>query len=104
MEEMVENQVRCMFLLEQQTHSKPLNVTSSPSTSSTSSGSSATLPNSSAAPVPEVKQKTPFNRTDKRRFSFFTRRSHKDTWKKAGVQLNTSQMWLWLSEGGGVCW
>ncbi|XP_067932133.1 bicaudal D-related protein homolog isoform X2 [Watersipora subatra] len=81
MEEMVENQVRCMFLLEQQNNSKVLNVGSTPNTPNTPSnaGSSSTLPHTPAAGNLEGKQKTAFNRSDKRRFSFFQRRSNKDS-------------------------
>lgn len=74
----MENQVRCMFLLEQKNSSKPLNVNSLPASPSTSSLSASAAASPVAAP-PEIKQKTPFNRTDKRRFSFFQRRGNKDT-------------------------
>ena len=49
-----------MFLLEQQNKGRPLHVTSSPA---------------AADKPPEIKQKAPFNRTDRRRFSFFGKRS-----------------------------
>jgi len=89
MEEMVEHQVRCMFLLEQKSSAKPLNVASTPNTPSAAAGggtsahaslsrTASTSQASAKQTTPEVKQKSPFNRTDRRRFSFFHRRSNKD--------------------------
>ena len=77
MEEMVENQVRTMFLLEQKTQgSRPLTVVSSPSPSSAppSKTSSPAAASSQSPAAPEIKQQSPFNRTDNRRFSLFRRK------------------------------
>jgi len=56
MEEMVENQVRTMFLLEQHNKGTTLQVTASPKS------------------PPEVKQRAPLSRSDSKRFSFFRRK------------------------------
>ena len=77
MEEMVENQVRTMFLLEQKTQgSRPLTVVSSPSPNSAppSKTSSPAAASSQSPAAPEIKQQSPFNRTDNRRFSLFRRK------------------------------
>ena len=77
MEEMVENQVRTMFLLEQNTQgSRPLTVVSSPSPNSAppSKTSSPAAASSQSPAAPEIKQQSPFNRTDNRRFSLFRRK------------------------------